>query len=49
MGFWERTWKEREEEVRRRFGPTDPPDSVVSFSWNDLAFLGDVPWCSDCP
>ena len=40
MGFWERTWKEREEEVRRRFGPTDPPDSVVSFSWNDLRLPG---------
>jgi hypothetical protein len=36
MTFWERTWKEREDEVRRRFGPTDPPNWVHSFSWNDL-------------
>jgi hypothetical protein len=40
MGFCERTWKEREEEVRRRFGPTDPPNWVHSFSWNDIRLPG---------
>jgi hypothetical protein len=40
MGFWERTWEEREQEVRRRFGPTDPPGTVISFSWNDLRLPG---------
>lgn len=34
MGFWERTWQERGEEVRGRFGPTEPPDYVISFSWD---------------
>jgi suppressor of fused protein SUFU len=40
MGFWERTWKEREQEIRRRFGPTDPPDHVVAFSWSDVRIPG---------
>lgn len=40
MGFWERTWEERGEELRRRFGPTDPPDTVVSFSWDDIRLPG---------
>jgi hypothetical protein len=40
MGFWERIWKEREDEVCRRFGPTDPPNWVHSFSWNDLRLPG---------
>lgn len=40
MGFWERTWQEREQEVRRRFGPTDPPDSVVAFSWDEIRLPG---------
>jgi hypothetical protein len=40
MGFWERTWQERGDEVRRRFGPTDPPDYVVSFSWKDVRLPG---------
>lgn len=40
MGFWERTWREREEEVRRRFGRTEPPDHVISFSWKEIRIPG---------
>ena len=40
MGFWERTWEERGDEIRRRFGETDPPGLVISFSWKDLRLPG---------
>src|SRR5215510_14396670 len=40
MGFWERTWKEREDEVRRRFGPTEPPGWVTGYSWPDIRLPG---------
>ena len=40
MGFWERTWQEREQEIRRRFGPTEPPDPVIPFSWDDIRLPG---------
>jgi hypothetical protein len=37
--WWERTWREREEELTRAFGQSHPPGSpegyVVSFSWDD--------------
>ena len=35
MGFWERTWQERGDEIRRFFGETEPPGMVVSYSWRD--------------
>jgi suppressor of fused protein SUFU len=35
MGFWERTWQERHDEIHRAFGDTFPPKTVVSFSWKD--------------
>jgi hypothetical protein len=38
--FWHRTWHEREETVRRAFGETDPPGTVVAFSWDDLRVPG---------
>jgi hypothetical protein len=38
--FWHRTWRERENEVRRAFGETDPPATVVSFSWDDIRLPG---------
>jgi hypothetical protein len=40
MGFWGRTWKEREDEVRRLFGDTEPPGYVTSYSWDDLRLPG---------
>ena len=33
--FWERTWRERSEAVRRAYGETDPPETVCAFSWQD--------------
>jgi len=35
MGFWERTWQERADVVTLAYGPTSPPDTVISFSWTD--------------
>ena len=40
MGFWERTWKERNDELLRRFGPTEPPGIVHSYSWSDVRLPG---------
>lgn len=40
MGFWERTWKERSDEVRRAYGDTWPPDTVHAFSWDDIRCPG---------
>ncbi|MGE5192956.1 MAG: hypothetical protein ACM3U2_10670, partial [Deltaproteobacteria bacterium] len=40
MSFWARTWREREDEVRRRFGPTEPPGYVTSFSWDTIRLPG---------
>jgi hypothetical protein len=37
--WWERTWSEREDELRRAFGESHPPGSaegyVITFSWDD--------------
>ncbi len=33
--WWEKSFKEREELLRERFGQTDPPGYVNSFSWDD--------------
>ncbi len=35
MTFWERTWEERGEVLKRAYGDTSPPDTVISFSWRD--------------
>ncbi len=40
MGFWERTWQERQQEVGRWFGRTDPPGVVTAFSWKDIRLPG---------
>ncbi len=32
--WWEKSFKEREELLRERFGQTDPPGYVNSFSWD---------------
>ena len=37
QSWWERAWKEREDLFRDRFGETDPPGWVMSFSWNDFS------------
>ena len=36
MEWWEKTWKEREDLLRSVFGKTEPPDSVIAFSWDRL-------------
>jgi hypothetical protein len=33
--WWEKSFKEREELLRERFGETEPPGYVISFSWDD--------------
>jgi hypothetical protein len=40
MGYWERTWQEREDEIRRRFGTSDPPGNVYPYSWPDIRLPG---------
>lgn len=35
MGFWERTWTERNDALRRVFGDTWPSETVTAFSWSD--------------
>jgi hypothetical protein len=42
MGFWERTWKERNDVIRHAFGETEPPGTVVSYSWKDRIRLPGV-------
>lgn len=40
MGFWERTWQERRDEIYRAYGDTWPPDTVHAFSWDDIRCPG---------
>jgi len=35
MDFWQRTWTERQDEVHRWFGQTEPPGIVTAFSWKN--------------
>jgi len=43
--WWEKTFKEREELLRERFGETEPPGWVMPFSWNDLIVPGACSLC----
>ena len=41
MNYWEETWEERAESIKRAYGAPWPPDTVVSFSWRDrIGFPG---------
>lgn len=40
MTFWERTWNERGDEIRRAFGDTWPPGIVHAFSWDNIRCPG---------
>jgi hypothetical protein len=35
MNFWERTWVEHGDVLKRAYGYTSPPETVISFSWPD--------------
>jgi len=43
--WWEKTFHEREVLLRERFGETDPPGHVISFSWRDLIVPGACALC----
>jgi hypothetical protein len=36
--WWERTWQEREDLIRRIFGDTQPPGMVRAFFWEELRY-----------
>jgi len=46
MDFWQQTWQERQDEVKRWFGQTEPRGVVTAFSWkNRIALPGACSLC----